>query len=169
MVGRDILVGARSRTCGWVLTLLIAGLLAPVGMTATTAHAAAVDTGTWYVLVNQLSGKALDVATKGIPDNEDEKVTSTNDGSKATQYTRDGTASQQWTFVDAGNGYYKLRNRHSGKVLDVPGFSTANGTVLDQWSDTGGTNVQFRLEDSAGGSVRLVNRNSGKAVTGSNT
>ncbi|HEY3000909.1 MAG TPA: RICIN domain-containing protein, partial [Kribbellaceae bacterium] len=151
-----------------MLRFVIAGTLVLAGLSAVPSAAAAVtvDTSTWYVLVNQYSGKALDVATRGTAADPDEKVTSTADGAQATQYTRDGTASQQWKFVDAGNGYYRLGNRYSGKVLDVPAFSTADGTVLDQWSDSNDTNEQFTVQPSAGGSVRLTNRNSGKAVSG---
>jgi len=125
-----------------------------------------VDTSTWYTLVNQYSGKALDVADKD-PNDDDAKVTHTDDAAKATQWARDDTSSQQWKFVDAGGGYYRLKNRYSGKVLDVPGASTTDGTVLDQSSDSGANNQQFSLKVSSGGVVRLINRNSGKSVAGS--
>ncbi|MBM0280174.1 non-reducing end alpha-L-arabinofuranosidase family hydrolase, partial [Micromonospora tarensis] len=61
-------------------------------------------------------------------------------------------------------GYYRLKSRLSGKVLDVSGFSTANGASIVQWSDTNGTNQQFRLADSDSGYVRLINRNSNKVM-----
>jgi len=34
-------------------------------------------------------------------------------------------------------------NRHSGKVLDVSGGSTADGAVLIQYRDTGGSNQRW--------------------------
>ena len=34
---------------------------------------------------------------------------------------------QQWQFVDSGGGYYRIKSRHSGKVLDVYNCSTADG------------------------------------------
>jgi poly(3-hydroxybutyrate) depolymerase len=66
--------------------------------------------------------------------------------------------------VDSGDGFYRLKARHSGKVLDVAGASAADGAAIQQWADHNGANQQFRLADSDAGHVRLVNRSSGKAV-----
>jgi len=131
--------------------------------TITIAKRKPLDSNVWFALVNRNSGKALDVV------HDDPATTNTDeskvDGAKTTQWTRDDRASQQWQFVDAGGGYYKLVNRNSGKVLDVPASSTADGTMLDQWTDNGGRNQQFNLEGYGSGYVRLINRNSGKAVS----
>ena len=51
---------------------------------------------------------------------------------------------QQWQFVDSGGGYYRIRSRHSGKVLDVYNVSTANGAAIVQWADHNGNNQQWR-------------------------
>ncbi|MEV0731261.1 RICIN domain-containing protein [Polymorphospora sp. NPDC050346] len=118
---------------------------------APPARAAVVDTGATYMLVNRHSGKAMDVFEW-----------STADGAPVNQWTRNDLTVQQWQFVDAGSGYHKIRSRHSGKVLDLPG--TADGTRLVQNTDTGATTQQFRLQDSAGGYVRFVNRHSGKVI-----
>ncbi|WP_433003795.1 family 43 glycosylhydrolase [Kribbella sp. CA-294648] len=116
-----------------------------------TAVAATVDTNASYVLVNQNSGKALDVYNLA-----------TNDGAPIVQWSRNDGAWQQWQFVDSGGGYYRLKSRHSGKVLDFQ--STADRAGLVQTTDANRTGQQFRLADSDGGRVRLVNRASGKAV-----
>ena len=126
-----------------------AGTLATVGAPA----ASAVDTGTAYVLVNRNSGKALDVYNFA-----------TSDGARITQWTRGTNANQQWTLVDSGGGYYRVRSVHSGKVLDVSGASTADAARVVQWSDHNGANQQWRLQDTDSGYVILVNRNSGKAL-----
>ncbi|GAA3206727.1 hypothetical protein GCM10020256_01930 [Streptomyces thermocoprophilus] len=137
---------------GWL------GVLAPLLLLATflgaqPAAAATVDTGSWYVLVNRNSGKALDVYNLA-----------TNDGARITQWTRNDQAQQQWQFVDSGNGWYRIKSRHSGKVLDVYNWSTANGGSIVQWSDLNGANQQWRLADSSDGYVRLISRHSGKAL-----
>jgi hypothetical protein len=36
------------------------------------------------------------------------------------------------------NGYYKIVNRNSGKVLDVEANSSADGAEIVQWTDNGG-------------------------------
>ncbi|WP_374207151.1 RICIN domain-containing protein [Streptomyces sp. APSN-46.1] len=46
--------------------------------------------------------------------------------------------------------------RHSGKVLDVTGASTADGAAIAQWADGNGANQQFRLADSADAAARRL-------------
>jgi hypothetical protein len=143
--------GRRPRSTVIVTVMaLFAGLLAGTGA---PAQAAAVDTASWYVLVNRNSGKALDVS-----------AASTNNGAPLQQWTRHNGDNQQFQFIDSGGGYYRLRARHSGKALDVAGYSTADSAAVQQWSDIYGSNQQFRLADAANGDVRLINRNSGKVV-----
>ncbi|HET6948821.1 MAG TPA: RICIN domain-containing protein [Acidimicrobiales bacterium] len=60
--------------------------------------------------------------------------------------------------------WYTLVNRHSGKAMDVLGFSTADGGDVVQWADLGGANQQWRLASSGDGWYRLINRHSGKAL-----
>ncbi len=117
----------------------------------TIASAAVIDTNASYVLINRNSGKALDVYERA-----------TADGARISQYTRNDGAWQQWQFVDSGGGYYRLKSRHSGKVLDFP--ATADRTGLVQTTDAGRTSQQFRPADSPDGYVRLINRASGKAA-----
>nr|WP_306745043.1 PQQ-dependent sugar dehydrogenase [Saccharothrix yanglingensis] len=137
------------RRLGAVFAVALSGL--GVVVPAPVASAATVDTNASYVLVNRNSGKVLDVYGRA-----------TNDGARISQYTRNDGAWQQWQFVDSGGGYYRLRSRHSGKVLDFP--STADRTGLVQNTDANRTSQQFRLADSDGGHVRLLNRAGGKAV-----
>src|ERR1044072_933365 len=61
-------------------------------------------------------------------------------------------------------------NEHSGKCLDVSGFSTADGAAVQQWTCTGGTNQEFTLNPVATGShdYQLVAVHSGKCVDVSN-
>jgi hypothetical protein len=42
-------------------------------------------------------------------------------------------------------GYYKLIARHSGKVLNVSGASTADGANVDQWSWANVNQQMFQL------------------------
>ncbi len=54
--------------------------------------------------------------------------------------------SHQWDLVDAGNGWFKIKNVRSGHVLDVANFSIADNATLLQWNDTGTANQLFRLQ-----------------------
>ncbi|MFG1997523.1 RICIN domain-containing protein [Spirillospora sp. NPDC048911] len=134
-----------------VAAALAIGML--IAVNPAPAEAATVDTTAWYVMVNRNSGKALDV-----------QGSSTADGARVSQWTRNDGANQQWQFVDSGGGFYRLKARHSGKVLDVAGASTSDGAAIQQWADHTGPNQQFRLADSDAGHVRLINRNSSKAL-----
>ncbi len=140
----------RAGSAAAAVVAVAAGLLT---VAPATASAATVDTSAWYVLLNRNSGKALDV-----------NGASTADGAGLIQWTRTNATNQQFQFVDAGGGNYKLRARHSGKLADVLGASTADGASVVQWTDNGGANQQFSLTDSGSGYVRLVNRNSGKVA-----
>ncbi|MFE9747120.1 PQQ-dependent sugar dehydrogenase [Saccharothrix saharensis] len=131
-----------------VVLLSVLGVVLPLP----AASAATVDTSAWYVLVNRNSGKVLDVYGR-----------STAEGARIAQYTRNDGAWQQWQFVDTGGGYYRIRSRHSNRVLSFP--STADGAGLVQTTYAGLTGQQFRLADASGGFVRLLNRASGKAVS----
>jgi hypothetical protein len=75
--------------------------------------------------------------------------------------------SQQWKMVKVGD-FVKFVNRKSGKLLDVPGFSTDEGTDLIQWEDNGGTNQQWTVEapakDKSDKGVFIKSRSSGLVV-----
>jgi hypothetical protein len=61
------------------------------------------------------------------------------------QWNDGGWASQQWQLVSVGGGYYKLKNRSTGKLLDISGQSLADGAAAIQWTDNGGTNQHFQI------------------------
>ncbi|PIM67797.1 lectin [Streptomyces sp. JV178] len=62
------------------------------------------------------------------------------------------------------SGFFRLVNRHSGHVLDVPGASTADGAGIIQWGWSGAVNQQWRLLPEADGSFRLAARHSGRLL-----
>lgn len=143
----------RRRPWRTVLIGLLVTTLAGAGIAIGTrqASAATVDTSAWYVMVNRNSGKAMDVYNLA-----------TSAGAGINQFSRNDGNWQQWQFVDAGSGYYKIRSRHSGLFLELP--NATDGTQLIQNTDNGTTRQHFTLKDSDGGHVRLLNRHSGKAV-----
>ena len=60
--------------------------------------------------------------------------------------------------------YLTIVARHSGKVLDVWGASTADGAPTIQYPHHGGQNQQWRMQDLGGGYVRFVARHSSKVL-----
>ena len=62
---------------------------------------------------------------------------------------------QEWAFVREGDGIYRIRNRASGKLIDLMMTGTANGTWLHLWEDVGGTSQMWAVEPTPAGTVRL--------------
>ncbi|MEV7290825.1 RICIN domain-containing protein [Streptomyces microflavus] len=60
--------------------------------------------------------------------------------------------------------WYRISNRHSGKVLGVDGMSTANSAHVVQFGDTGTADHLWRLVANGDGWYRIRNRHSGKVL-----
>ncbi len=63
----------------------------------------------------------------------------------AFDYTGNNPA-QQFDLIDAGNGYYKIRNVNSGLDLEIVNAGTANNDRIQQNTGSGSTNQQWRLQ-----------------------
>jgi beta-galactosidase len=110
-----------------------------------------VEPGVFYRLVAQHSGKAADI-----------NGASTAAGATLIQWAVNSGNNQQFDFVDAGSGYWRIRARHSGLVLQVAG--TGTGADITQQPTSTATSQQWSVVDHGGGSVSLVNRASGLAM-----
>ncbi|QKV80010.1 RICIN domain-containing protein [Amycolatopsis sp. Hca4] len=110
-----------------------------------------VQVGVNYSLVAAHSGKAADISGA-----------STAAGAALIQWTSHAAANQQFDFLASTDGYYRIRARHSGLVLQVAG--TASGADITQQPDTGAATQQWQVTDAGGGAVTLVNRASGLAM-----
>jgi hypothetical protein len=61
-------------------------------------------------------------------------------GAANIQWTDNGGLNQRWQLIDAGGGYYNIKNTNSGLILDISGGSTVDGTQGVQRTDNGGLN-----------------------------
>lgn len=95
------------------------------------------ENGDHFKLISSVTGKSACIA-------EDSNAS----GAQLHDWTYTGNnPSQQWDLIDAGNGWYKIRNVRSGMMLDVNGFGTTNDTKVQQWTDNGGqSNQLWRLQ-----------------------
>jgi endo-1,4-beta-xylanase len=116
-----------------------------------TPGGGSVEVGVDYRLVASHSGKAADISGA-----------STAAGATLVQWTANGGANQRFDFLSSGDGYYRVRARHSGLVLQVAG--TAAGADITQRPDANSAAQQWRVVDQGGGAVSLVNRLSGLAM-----
>jgi alpha-L-fucosidase 2 len=110
-----------------------------------------VETGVYYHLVAQHSGKRFDI-----------NGASTSAGAVLIQWAATSGTNQQFDFLDSGGGHYRIRARHSGLVMQIAG--TSGGSDITQQADTNATTQQWRVVDQGGGVVSLVNRQSGLAM-----
>ena len=85
----------------------------------------------------------------------DDRAASTANSNPIQVYTCNGTAAQQWTFVQAGTTLHVL-----GKCLDINGGGTANGTAV-QLYDCNNTGAQVWIPQSNGS---LYNPQSNKCL-----
>ena len=73
------------------------------------------------------------------------------------QWSYEGQPWQQWQFVEAGDGEYRIRNRFTGKVMDLAMSGVCNGTWVHQWTQTAGAGQRWQIVEAGGGKVKLRN------------
>jgi dolichyl-phosphate-mannose--protein O-mannosyl transferase len=74
---------------------------------------------------------------------------------EVTCFAPPGDANDWWFFEGEVVGS-PIRAKHSGKVLDVVGISTANGAKIQQWDYLDGNNQKWTLESVGGGYYKIV-------------
>ena len=122
-------------------------------------------------LVSASSGKCLNV--RGF---------SSRDGAIIEQNACTNSDSQNWTLPASApvatapestapaptapvlTAAQSVTAKHSGKCLDLAGWSTANGVQMQQWSCNGGTNQQWLFKDVGNAKYQIVSKTSGKCL-----
>lgn len=117
-----------------------------------SSAAAAPDTSAWYVIQSRSSGLVFEI-----------QGASTATGAGLVQANRTDANNQQFRFIDAGGGYYRIQARHTNQVLDVWEQNRDNGATIAQYTDQNSTNQQWQVQES-GGYTTFLNRFSGKAL-----
>ncbi len=132
--------------------LLLSGVVAMQSAYAANCSELPIS-GERYYIVNESSGKVLDVSGY-----------SSEDGAKVHQWDHLSANNQQWDVTDLGNAIWSIRPVHSNKSLDVYGWSKDDGTPIHQWSYTGYANQQWKIHD-AGGSFKIASVYSDQFIT----
>lgn len=112
-----------------------------------------VNSNTSYELLNRKSEKALNI-----------RGSATTNAADAEQWTDNNSSSERWNLIDAGNGYYKIKNINSGLFLGPESGTATDGTIIEQWTDGGWTSQHWQLIDAGGGFFKLKNRATGKLI-----
>ena len=84
---------------------------------------------------------------------------SMEDGAQLITWPYEGRDNQFWEMEPVEDGWFMLRNAHSGKYMGVLGGSDQNGAAIVQWREDRRLNQQWRWSDGM-----LVNRGSHKVI-----
>jgi hypothetical protein len=79
---------------------------------------------------------------------------------------------QQWIVAPTGDGYVRIINMATSKLMDVPGSATGNGVLIQQYRENGGgNNQQWLVIPTDAGFAKIQSRATGKMldVNGSST
>ncbi|PYV61824.1 MAG: hypothetical protein DMG95_11290, partial [Acidobacteria bacterium] len=71
----------------------------------------------------------------------DDSGASSSSGNPILQSVANGSQEQQWDVVTAGNGFFNLKNRLSGLVLDLNG----SGFAAQQAANAGSPTQQWQI------------------------
>lgn len=67
----------------------------------------------------------------------------------------DHKASQEWAFIRVGEGVYRIKNRGTGKMMDLMMGGSADGTWLHQWEDANSSSQMWIVENTSDGRVKI--------------
>lgn len=99
-----------------------------------------------FYLIKAPNGKVLEV-----------KNFNTENGAAIRLWDYAGHPWQQWQFVDAGEGRWRIQNRFTGKFIDLALGGVIEGTWLHQWSRSSGLSQCWALEPTRSGRTRIRN------------
>lgn len=67
----------------------------------------------------------------------------------------DHKANQEWAFIRVGEGVYRIKNRGTGKMMDLMMGGSADGTWLHQWEDANSSSQMWIVENTSDGRVKI--------------
>ena len=75
-----------------------------------------------FYTISAANGKVVEVADYN-----------TDNGAKIQLWDNVNAEWQQWGFVRAGEGVYRIKNRFTGKMMDLDCSGVTDGTRVHQW------------------------------------
>lgn len=115
-----------------------------------------VGPGTYYVLAPQHATTKAVAVPGASPDNRTQLIL----------WDRYAYPDQQWQLTGDSNGYYELRNRATGKCMEVLDFLTSDRAAVAQFDCWGGDNQKWIVAPSSNDSAAfdLINKYSMKSL-----
>lgn len=71
---------------------------------------------------------------------------------------------QQWSFVRAGEGVYRIKNRFTGKMMDLDCSGVTDGTHVHQWEGANASSQLWIVEPANDGRVKIKSNLAGKCL-----
>ena len=79
-------------------------------------------------------------------------------------WRKNNNKNQKFYIEYVGNGYYKINNVQSAKVLDVPDASKEVGTKIQQYGSNDTSAQRWKIRKNIDGTYNFISENSGLAL-----
>ena len=95
-----------------------------------------------FYTISAANGKVIEVADYNI-----------DNGAKIQLMDNANFEWQQWNFVAAGDGVYRIQNRFTGKMMDLDMGGVSDGTRVHQWEGAQASSQLWVVEPTNDGRV----------------
>ena len=106
-----------------------------------------------FYTISAANGKVMEVADFNM-----------DNGAKIQLWDNANVEWQQWGFVAAGDGVYRLQNRFTGKMLDLNMGGVSDGTRVHQWEGAPASSQLWVVEPTNDGRVKIKSNLAGKLL-----
>ena len=96
-----------------------------------------------FYTISAANGKVVEVADYNI-----------DNGAKIQLMDNANFEWQQWNFVAAGDGVYRIQNRFTGKMMDLDMGGVSDGTRVHQWEGAQASSQLWVVEPTNDGRVK---------------
>ena len=97
-----------------------------------------------FYTISAANGKVIEVADYNI-----------DNGAKIQLMDNANFEWQQWNFVAAGDGVYRIQNRFTGKMMDLDMGGVSDGTRVHQWEGAQASSQLWVVEPTNDGRVKI--------------
>ena len=106
-----------------------------------------------FYTISAANGKVIEVADYNI-----------DNGAKIQLMDNANFEWQQWNFVAAGDGVYRIQNRFTGKMMDLDMGGVSDGTRVHQWEGAQASSQLWVVEPTNDGRVKIKSNLAGKCL-----
>ena len=106
-----------------------------------------------FYTISAANGKVIEVADYNI-----------DNGAKIQLMDNANFEWQQWNFVAAGDGVYRIQNRFTGKMMDLDMGGVSDGTRVHQWEGAPASSQLWVVEPTNDGRVKIKSNLAGKLL-----